>query len=290
MRKNLESAFNARQYMVSHDFEIYYYNDLKHPEVSLHSHDYYEFYFFLEGDVSIQIGKEVHSIKPGDILLMPPKISHRPIFHSENVPYRRFVFWISQDYCKHLAELSSDYVYLIDYVRKNKKYIFHNDPISFNTVHSKIVRLLEEIHSQRFGRDTQVTLCVNDLIFYLNRLAYEQNEPARITGELDLYQKLLEYIEDHLDEDLSLESIASEFYVSKYHIAHIFKDRLGMSIHQYITKKRLSLSKEAILGAASITEVYQSFGFSDYSSFFRAFKKEFGMSPKEYKDMQSMKF
>lgn len=290
MRKNLESAFNARQYMVSHDFEIYYYNDLKHPEVSLHSHDYYEFYFFLEGDVSIQIGKEVHSIKPGDILLMPPKISHRPIFHSENVPYRRFVFWISQDYCKHLAELSSDYVYLIDYVRKNKKYIFHNDPISFNTVHSKIVRLLEEIHSQRFGRDTQVTLCVNDLIFYLNRLAYEQNEPARITGELDLYQKLLEYIEDHLDEDLSLESIASEFYVSKYHIAHIFKDRLGMSIHQYITKKRLSLCKEAILGAASITEVYQSFGFSDYSSFFRAFKKEFGMSPKEYKDMQSMKF
>lgn len=290
MRKNLESAFNARQYMVSHDFEIYYYNDLKHPEVSLHSHDYYEFYFFLEGDVSIQIGKEVHSIKPGDILLMPPKISHRPIFHSENVPYRRFVFWISQDYCRHLAELSSDYVYLIDYVRKNKKYIFHNDPISFNTVHSKIVRLLEEIHSQRFGQDTQVTLCVNDLIFYLNRLAYEQNEPARITGELDLYQKLLEYIEDHLDEDLSLESIASEFYVSKYHIAHIFKDRLGMSIHQYITKKRLSLCKEAILGAASITEVYQSFGFSDYSSFFRAFKKEFGMSPKEYKDMQSMKF
>lgn len=290
MRKNLESAFNARQYMVSHDFEIYYYNDLKHPEVSLHSHDYYEFYFFLEGDVSIQIGKEVHSIKPGDILLMPPKISHRPIFHSENVPYRRFVFWISQDYCRHLKELSSDYVYLIDYVRKNKKYIFHNDPISFNTVHSKIVRLLEEIHSQRFGRDTQVTLCVNDLIFYLNRLAYEQNEPARITGELDLYQKLLEYIEDHLDEDLSLESIASEFYVSKYHIAHIFKDRLGMSIHQYITKKRLSLCKEAILGAASITEVYQSFGFSDYSSFFRAFKKEFGMSPKEYKDMQSMKF
>lgn len=290
MRKNLESTFNTRQYMVSQDFEIYYYNDLKHPEVSLHSHDYYEFYFFLEGDVSIQIGKEVHSIKPGDILLMPPKISHRPIFHSENVPYRRFVFWISEDYCKYLKELSSDYVYLIDYVRKSKDYIFHNDPISFNTVHSKIVRLLEEIHSQRFGRDTQVRLCVNDLIFYLNRLAYEQNEPARITGELDLYQKLLEYIEDHLDEDLSLESIASEFYVSKYHIAHIFKDRLGMSIHQYITKKRLSLCKEAILGAASITEVYQSFGFSDYSSFFRAFKKEFGMSPKEYKDMQSMKF
>lgn len=290
MRKNLQSAFNTRQYMVSQDFEIYYYNDHKLPKVSLHSHNYYEFYFFLEGDVSIQIGKEIHAIRHGDILLVPPKISHRPIFHSQENPYRRFVFWISQDYYQYLKQLSSDYVYLIDYVRTSKNYIFHNDPITFNAVHSKIVRLLEEIHSQRFGRNTQISLCVNDLIFYLNRLAYEQNEPCRHSEELDLYQQLIGYIEDHLDENISLETIAQEFYVSKYHIAHIFKDRLGMSIHQYIIKKRLSLCREALLGKASITEVCQSFGFSDYSSFYRAFKKEFGMSPKEYRDMQAVKY
>lgn len=290
MRKNLQSAFNTRQYMVSQDFEIYYYNDHNPPKVSLHSHNYYEFYFFLEGDISIQIGKEIYPIRHGDILLVPPGISHRPVFHSQEIPYRRFVFWISQDYYRHLQQLSLDYVYLIDYVQTSKNYIFHNDPITFNAVHSKIVRLLEEMHSQRFGRNTQISLCVNDLIFYLNRLVYEQNEPCRHSEELDLYQQLIEYIEDHLNENLSLEAIAQEFYVSKYHIAHIFKDRLGMSIHQYITKKRLTFCREAILGKASITEIYQSFGFSDYSSFYRAFKKEFGMSPKEYRDIQAMKY
>lgn len=107
MRKNLQSTFHTRQYMVSQDFEIYYYNDQKLPKVSLHSHDYYEFYFFLEGDISIQVGKEIYPIKYGDILLVPPRIFHRPIFHSQEIPYRRFVFWISQDYYQHLLQLSN---------------------------------------------------------------------------------------------------------------------------------------------------------------------------------------
>lgn len=290
MKKNLQSAFNTRQYMVSQDFELYYYNDHNLPKVSLHSHDYYEFYFFLEGDISIQIGKEVFPVKHGDILLVPPKLPHRPIFHSQEAPYRRFVFWISQEYYSHLQQLSPDYVYLMDYVRTSKNYIFHNDMIIFHAVQSKIVRLLEEMHSQHFGRDTQISLCVNDLILYLNRLVYEQNAPCGQSERLDLYQQLIGYIEEHLNENLSLETIAREFYVSKYHIAHIFKDRLGMSIHQYITKKRLGLCREAILGKDSITEIYQALGFSDYSSFYRAFKKEFGVSPKEYRDMQTIKY
>ncbi|MDO4338905.1 MAG: AraC family transcriptional regulator [Eubacteriales bacterium] len=290
MKKNLQSAFNTRQYMVSQDFELYYYNDHDLPKVALHSHNYYEFYFFLEGDISIQIGKEIFPVKHGDLLLVPPKLPHRPVFHSQDSPYRRFVFWISQEYYCHLQQLSPDYVYLMDYVRTNKKYIFHNDLIVFNTIQSKIVRLLEEMHSQRFGRDTQISLCVNDLILYLNRLVYEQNAPVSQSKRLDLYQQLIGYIEEHLNENLSLEAIAREFYVSKYHIAHIFKDRLGMSVHQYIMKKRLELCREAILGKDSITEIYQSLGFCDYSSFYRAFKKEFGVSPKEYRDMQTIKY
>lgn len=290
MKKNLQSAFHTRQYMVSKDFEIYYYNDRNLPKIALHSHNYYEFYLFVEGDVSIQIGKEVFPIKHGDILLVPPKILHRPIFHSQGTPYRRFIFWISQEYYHHLQQQSSDYTYLIDYVQTSKNYIFHNDKISFNAIHSKILRLLEEIHFQYFGQNTKISLCVNDLILSLNRQIYEQNHPSKPSEEVDLFQHLTEYIEEHLDENLSLDAIASEFFVSKYYIAHIFKSNLGMSIHQYITKKRLTLCREAILGKASITEVYQMFGFGDYSSFYRAFKKEYGISPKDYRDMQMITY
>ena len=87
-----------------------------------------------------------------------------------------------------------------------------------------------------------------------------------------------------MDKELSLDLLAKEFFVSKYHIAHVFKDHLGMSIHQYITKKRLALCREALLGHQKIAETIASFGFKDYSSFYRAFKKQYGISPKAFQD------
>lgn len=290
MKKNLETRFQPRQYMVSDYFEIYYYNDHELSKVALHSHDYYEFYFFLEGDISIQIGQETYPVRYGDVMLIPPHIPHRPIIHSTSTPYRRFVFWISQEYCLHLRSISPDYVYLMEYVKKEKQYIFHNDQITFNSLQSQLMRLIEEMNAERFGKETQISLYVNELVLYLNRMIYDRNAPRDKKIEISLYQNLILYIEDHLEGELSLDMLAKEFYVSKYHIAHVFKEQLGMSIHQYITKKRLALCREAILSGMSITQVYQTFGFGDYSSFYRAFKKEYGISPRDFKDMQTIRY
>lgn len=288
MKKNLQTKFNTRQYMVSKDFEIYYYNDYNLSKVDLHTHDYYEFYFFIEGDISMQIGSETCAIQYGDIMLIPPYVPHRPIIHSLEVPYRRFVFWISEQYYQHLQEQSADYSYLIEYVKKNKTYIFHNDQITFNRIQAKVLQLIEETQADRFGKEAQISLCIGDLLLCLNRIFYERRNPEKRVGEETLYQRLILYIDEHIDDDLSLEKLADEFYVSKYHIAHVFKDNLGLSIHQYITKKRLALCREAIRSNMNITEAFQAFGFGDYSSFYRAFKKEYGISPKDFRDMQTI--
>ena len=282
MKKKLESQFSNRQYMLSKDFEIYYYKDTSPIKVPLHTHDYYEFYFFLEGDVSIEIGSRIYPIAFGDIMLIPPHTPHRPIIHSYDIPYRRFDFWISQDYCNHLLEISPDYTYVMQYTQTTKNYLFHTDRITFHSIESKILRLIEEMYTDHFGRAPQISLCINDLVLHLNRLIYEQIHPNKRDEGLSLCQNLCSFIEEHLDEDLSLERLSSEFYTSRYHISHIFKDNIGLSIHQYITKKRLALCRDAITGGDNITTVYQSFGFGDYSSFYRAFKKEYGISPKEY--------
>lgn len=286
MRKRLQTAFQPRQYMVSKDFELFYYENRTPLTVDLHTHDYYEFYFFLEGNVQMQIGNDFYPVRFGDIMLIPPQVPHRTIINTQAAPYRRFVFWISQEYCNHLLQSSPDYAYIMQYVGTAKQYVFHTDLISFNSVQSKILRLLEEMRSQKFGKEAQISICVNDLILHLNRLAHELNTPGMKNYDRVLYRQLMEYIEEHVEEDLSLEKIASEFFVSKYHIAHVFKDNTGLSIHQFITKKRLDLCRDAIQSKMSITEAYQMFGFGDYSSFYRAFKKEYGISPKDFRDMQ----
>ena len=286
MRKKLQTAFDPRQYMLSKDFELYYYEDRFLPKVDIHSHDYYEFYFFLEGNVEMQIGEKLYPVRYGDIMLIPPHLSHRPIIKNQETSYRRFVFWISQEYCNHLLQSSPDYAYIMQYVEIEKHYIFHTDQIAFNAIQSKLLRLLEEMRSNKFGRDAQISVCINDLVLNINRLAYEQNTPKRKSPEYMLYQQLETYIEEHIEEDLSLETLAKKFFVSKYHIAHVFKDNIGLSIHQYITKKRLNHCRDAISGKMSIAEAYHLYGFGDYSSFYRAFKKEYGISPKDYRDMQ----
>lgn len=268
--------------MLSRDFEIYYYNDKNPNKVEYHTHDYYEFYFFLEGAVSIQIEQEIFPLCFGDIMLIPPGTAHRLVIHDRNVRYRRFVFWISLAYYESLCTDSADYAYLMRKATFEKIYIFHNDRISFNTIQTKIIRLLEEIHSERFGKKTQIPLCVGDLLLHVNRIIYERDFPKNRSGESSLYERLLAYIEEHIDEELSLDKFAEIFYVSKYHIAHIFKENLGMSIHQYIMKKRVSLCREALLGNESISGICSSYGFGDYSSFYRAFRKEYGISPKEF--------
>lgn len=286
MKKNLQSAFSTRQYMLSRDYEIYYYNDFALSKVKDHVHSYYEFYFFLEGNVSMVIdGKEL-SMHPGDIVLIPPGIRHHADIRNQKTPYRRFVFWISEAYCNDLLQVSPDYVYLMQYVKVTKEYIFHTDVITFNTIQSKVFSLLDEMHAKRFGREAKISLCVNDLILHLNRIVHEQKYEKSEKEEKSLYRSLADYIGGNLEGDLSLENLAKQFYVSKYHIAHLFKENAGISIHQYITKRRLAACREAILGNVSITDTYQMFGFGDYSSFYRAFKKEYGISPREFKEMQ----
>ena len=286
MKKTLQSAFHTRQYMLYEDFELYYYDDKNLAKVEAHSHNYYEFYFFLEGDVSMQIGKHTYRVCPGDLMLIPPHTPHRLIIHDQKSPYRRFVFWISKDFCTHLSQISSSYTYIFDYVERKNDYLFHMDHLSFNSLQSCMIRILEEMDAERFGKDEQVKLYINDFILRINRFVHEQFEPKKAVTNASLYSNLVDYIEQHLDEDLTLEHLADQFFISKYHIAHVFKENVGLSIHQYITKKRLALCQEAIRAKMNITDVYQAYGFGDYSSFYRSFKKEYGISPKEFRDIQ----
>ncbi len=280
--------------MLSSDYEVFYYSDKDFKTLKPHAHDYYECYLFLEGDITMEIflpgGERLrHKMVPGDLMLVPPGISHHALIDDPEKTYRRFVFWISRDCCSDLTSESVDYMYLIQQAEAFHKYIFHLPPSEFHQVESRFLRLLEEISSDRYGCTAARHLCLCDLILTINRIIYDEDHKQTGSDELTLFQNILSYIDSNLEEPLPLDEIASQFFVSKYYVAHLFKDALGISLHQYIIKKRLAECRNAIIGGAGISKTYERFGFRDYSSFFKAFKKEYGMSPKEYQNLFPIK-
>jgi len=285
MNEKLRTAFHTRQYMLSKDFEIYYYSDKGMKQVADHTHNYYEFYFFLNGDVSIEINGENYALKTGDMILIPPNTRHHLNVQNPEEAYQRLIFWISKDYCDQLEALSEDYVYPMKRAASSKEYIHHFDVFVSNELQSKCFTLISELKSERFGKEARLALCLNDLVFSISRSVYELENPNYSVETHSLYNNLITYIENNIAGELTLESLANEFFVSKYHIAHIFKQNLGISIHQYIIKKRLAMCRDAIQSRTLISEAYLLCGFKDYTSFYRAFKKEYGLSPKEYQQL-----
>lgn len=283
MNKKLRTEFNSRQYMINKDFELYYYSDTDIKNVQIHSHNYYELYFFIKGNVLIDISGNTLSLKSGDVVIIPPKTKHRLTVQSQTMPYQRFILWISEEFYSQLLTISPDFGYLFHIPEHTQNYIYHFDIISFNNIQVKIIELLEEMHAFRFGNDALISSCINSLIMTISRMIYESENQVITKENPSLYQNILKYIETHINEDISLDSIANSFYVSKYHIAHTFKNQMGLSIHQYALKKRLSLCKAAIASGSNISTAFLECGFRDYSNFYRAFKKEFGISPKEFK-------
>jgi AraC-like DNA-binding protein len=91
---------------------------------------------------------------------------------------------------------------------------------------------------------------------------------------------ILHYLHEHMEEDLSIDRIAEEFYISKSHMMHRFKAETGYTIHGYLTEKRLLAARDRIAAGMPITEAAFRSGFRDYSAFSRAYKKQFGEMPK----------
>ncbi len=108
---------------------------------------------------------------------------------------------------------------------------------------------------------------------------------ARSQFSLD---EVFRYIHTHLTEDLTLEVLEREFYVSRSHLIREFKKRTGQTVHSYIVRARLDLCRSYIEEGYSITEVYRMGGFGGYNHFFKAFRKVYGMTPKAYYHLHAM--
>ena len=214
---DLQTPFHTRQYMIHKDFEIYYYKDQKLSSVRSHTHNYYEFYFFVDGHVDMSIHETKYSLHPGDIILIPPDTSHYSADSKRSNTLSPVRTLAQPRLHGPLARSSADFTYILQQAQKHA--VFSTSAIEFNTIQTMIFQLIEETKSDRFGKEALAPLLVNTLLLHLNRLIYERNHPSA-NSERQLYLRVCDYIEQNLDGELTLKTLSDHLFASKYHIAH----------------------------------------------------------------------
>ncbi len=285
MRK--DTVFDPRQAMANKPYEIFHYYDSYVKEVGTHHHDFYELYCFVGGDVNYVIEGRSYALKPGDILLISPSELHKMSARSV-MKYERYVLWMSEGFLTRLSTPESNLLQPFEKAAKNGKNLIRLSKKDKEKAFSLLRSCYDSSEkAYGYGNDILAQSKVAELLILLeNEEILEQKE----TNEDDVIkEKLLIFINEHLtDPELSIESIAQSVFLSKSRIMHIFKDSVDCPIHQYIIKKRLVLAKEYLAKNEHVIDVYEKCGFSDYNSFFRSFKKEYGITPKEYSKMMKV--
>lgn len=263
-------------------YEIYHYCDMNMIDVGLHFHDFYECYYLLSGNIRYQIENEFYALIPGDLLLMSPNHLHRPLFVEQDAPcaYERIVLWIATPYLKRLSEEAD----LSQCFHQAHASVFHLPKIKRIAMEQRFFALIESSFTEGFAKELLCRAQLTALLIELSRELTGSGEALvkRASQKSALVCKVLDYLDAHIEEKLCLDALAEHTYLSKYHLSRLFHRESGVTISQMLAQKRMILARDLLHKGMPIQAVSMRCGFSDYSSFYKAFVKEYGISPREY--------
>lgn len=277
--------FSTRQRMSRNTFEIFHYRDSNMTEVALHHHDFYEVYFFLSGSVSYNIESRSYRLSPGDLLLISPSELHQPVFTDDRKNYERIVLWINAAFLQQFDSPGRELSRCFGHPGQPHNNLIHTDGTTREILVYLFNQMIAESRSGEFGAELYALGCLTQALVMINRLALRAEQEAEPRENTDsAVFRILAYINEHYREDLSLDDLANRFFISKYHLSREFNRIVGTSVYRYIVQKRLIMARQLMASGVPTSTVYQQCGFGDYSNFYRAFKGEYQMSPREYLD------
>src|SRR5699024_1271007 len=248
-----------------------------------HIHDCYEIYYSISGGKQFLIDNCFYDIKDGDIFMINEFESHY-LSQIDQQKHERIILSIDPEYLERLSTGATD-------LTRCFRFRDTEMPHRMRLTQEEQTRFVYFIHklssNEGLGEDILDQTVFLELMVFLNRAfdsrcsdkSAEKKEPSAHHAKVD---EILSYINTHIREDLTLESLSSHFFLSQSYICRIFKADTGTTINKYITAKRITLSKSLLSQGYSVNEVCEACGFNDYTNYLKAFTKAVGISPKKY--------
>ena len=248
-------------------------------QLNLHSHVFYELLFCCNDcGAEYLVGADRYRLRRGDIVFVPPGISHRPLLpETLTEPYERYVLLMSQEFVdEFIAKFSLN--------EKGITYgtLLRTGGTKWELLGELFRRGVWEAENRAPGWKAAVYGNTITLLTLMGRSIQERTASVLKAEKPDLLNAVLEYIELHLADKITLEDTAKHFYVSVSTITQLFRQKMGTSFYHCVTQHRLIAAKALISEGKILEEVSRAVGFTDYSSFYRAFKKEYGITPRQY--------
>lgn len=222
---------------------------------------------------------EHYSLQRGDLVIVKPYIPHGFVTYSKSSdPYAGYVVTVSEEYANTMVqqEGTEELTFL-----SNSK-VIHTRGTLWERIEDLFTMTLEESGMKAPGWKAAFFGSSLVLLVQIARAAAVDPSEAGKTDKAELLAGILAYVENNLSEKITLEDVASRFFVSASTVTHLFSKKMDISFYKYVMQRRLLQAKNLIKEGMPMEKVAVQVGFGDYSAFYRAFKQEFGMSPRQY--------
>ena len=265
----------------NHDFEAYHViteGGMGMP--AFHTHDHYEFYLYVGGNVNITVEEKNYIPEPYALFIYPPGVMHRCVIRNDVGRYERAYAYTSISF---LDSISTPDFPMLQIVEKAMHKHIYGYRVGVKEGANLIAQMDEIILHAHLTSPAEQMLnrCRMNMLLVSICQCIGVTEEEKFSAYSQIHQ-VIAYINDHLADNLTLDELASRFYVSKYYLLHAFKEYTDISVHQYIISKRIIHAQVLLRDGISPGEAARASGFNDYAGFYRAFVKQTGITPQQY--------
>jgi len=233
-----------------------------------HVHRACEIYVNLSGDVSFEVENRIYPISRGSAIITRPLEYHHCIYHSQQ---RHEHYWIT------FTAQQEDFLQIFFDREKGRDNLIRLSSDQLQALQTVLEALLEPVADPLRQR----ILCLQ-LFAVLNEGT--RGSPMTVLEALPpSVAQALRFMDSHLAEDLDIRALAAAGSVSVNTLERHFKAALGATPTAVLRKKRLIASMACLRSGDAVTEAALKCGFTDYSNYIQLFRKQFGMTPLQYK-------